>query len=172
MGDPTKFATRTLANALNAALPGEIESALAQIALGTMLAPLKITVTGLSAATVVNVTKDLTNANTTVNYGAPTQSNDLGISVPGASGGLPPILEIASLRVTGAGGGNKPGVYITADSGGTAYDAGASSVGVALLSDDGTTLTFNSQVTAFVLSYMPRPLNNPSTTTFTPETKA
>jgi hypothetical protein len=65
-----------------------------------------------------------------------------------AHGSLAPILKITALRVTA--GAATAGARIITDS------AALAAATVAALSDDGTTLTFEDTVTAFVLEYIPR----------------
>jgi hypothetical protein len=66
-----------------------------------------------------------------------------------------PALVVGTLRVTAATANT--GVYIVTDSGGTAAAPAGGAPGVALLSDDGHTVTFptGSLVTAFVIEYVP-----------------
>jgi hypothetical protein len=52
--------------------------------------------------------------------------------------------------------GSATGPYVVTDAGGTAVATTATYPGTALLSDDGTTLTFPSAVTGFVLEYQCR----------------
>ena len=69
---------------------------------------------------------------------------------------LPAIGRIVSLRST-AGSLAVQGTHVVSDSGGTALVPSATFPGVATLSDDGKTVTFQAGVTAFVLVYYPRP---------------
>lgn len=68
---------------------------------------------------------------------------------------LPAIGQVVSLRST-AGTIAVQGAHVMADAGGTALVPNAAHAGVALLSADGKTVTFQAGVTAFVLSYVPR----------------
>jgi len=61
---------------------------------------------------------------------------------------LPPISQVVTLRVTA--GAAAAGVRAVTDAGGSASSS------VALISDDGKTLTFETTVTGFVLTYIPR----------------
>ena len=65
-----------------------------------------------------------------------------------AHGALPAIGDVLTLRVTA--GAAAAGDRMVTDAGGTA------SATVAKLSDDGTTLTFEANVTGFVITYTPR----------------
>ena len=64
-------------------------------------------------------------------------------------GSNPAILAVVALRVTA--GAAAAGVRVIGDAGATA------SATVAKLSDNGTTLVFETTVTGFVLEYIPRP---------------
>lgn len=75
-----------------------------------------------------------------------------------AHGSGPAALSVATLRVT-AGAAAAGARYMT-DAGGTASST------VALLSDDGKTITFEGTVTAFVIEYIPRS-NTDMTSNFT-----
>ena len=68
----------------------------------------------------------------------------------------PPALAVFSARVTG--GAAAAGARTVTDEGGTP------STSIATLSADGTTLTFEAGVTGAVVSYMPRPAVDLSTT--------
>jgi hypothetical protein len=63
-----------------------------------------------------------------------------------------PALLVSGVRVTG--GTALAGVYKVTDSGGTEVDS--ATLGVATISDDGTTLTFAAAVTDCVVQYIPR----------------
>lgn len=114
----------TLKSALDRGNLNQIADVLAQMDLGTMLTPLKLTKTGLTAADHF----DLTSA---------------------ALGSNPAILAIVALRVTG--GAAAAGVRKIGDAGATP-DANTIA-----LSDDGKTITFEANVTDFVIEYIPRP---------------
>ncbi len=165
----TKTGVRTLAQALNSGNAGEIEQALGQVDLGMMLAPLKVTVAGAASAAAQNITT-LSNAVATVNQGAPSANPDVGVVVPGPTGGLPPILSIVALRITA--GTAVANVCVPGDAGATPSNPVAPGPSVVSLSDDGTTITFGAAVTGFVIEYIPRPSNNPATAVFAPNTKA
>ena len=123
----------TLKTALNEASLGKIADVLAQMDLGTMLTPKKVTLTGLTGTT-----HNMTDA---------------------AHGSNPAILSVVALRVTAATTAGSVGTYGITDVNGTVVSPAASSaMGIAKLSDDGTTLTFaTTDVTAFVIEYIPRP---------------
>jgi hypothetical protein len=136
----------TLRDAMNT---GDITSQAAaqqQILLGNMCAMVKVVVTGLTAAATVNITTAATLAAATVT----------GIALAGDGELLPPIGHVRTLRVTAVGTG-ATGPRVVTDAGGTAIAPSAGIAGVALLSDDGTTLTFEGTVTGFVLEYFPAP---------------
>lgn len=163
----TSTAARTLAQVLNGGNPNEIADALAQLDLGKMLSPLKATVVGITPAAAIDITAipPSATAGFVVNQGAPASSSDVGVAVTS----LPPILAVVALRTTAQGAGTA-GPYVVTDAGGAAVilDKGAVANGIALLSDDGKTLTFANTVSAFVIEYIPRPTNDPSTTTWAP----
>jgi hypothetical protein len=123
----------TLKSALDEASLGKIADVLAQMDLGTMLTPKKVTLTGLTGAT-----HDITDA---------------------AHGRNPAILAVVALRVTAATTGTAVGSYGITDAAGTVVSpATSAAMGIAKLSDDGKTLTFaTADVTAFVIEYIPRP---------------
>jgi len=123
----------TLKTALNEANLNKLADVLAQMDLGTMLTPKKVALTGLTGTT-HNIT-------------------DV------AHGSNPAILAVVALRVTAATTATVVGSYGITDASGTVVSpATSSAMGIAKLSDDGTTLTFASaDVTAFVIEYIPRP---------------
>lgn len=135
----TVSVTSTLQSLLNAARAGQLEEICAKIKLGNMLTPLKRTFTGLtSSATQVLTTIDGTGETAGAN-------NPKRLAA----------LSVTTLRVTA--GTLAAGPAVVTDSGGTATAIGTGSVHVVLLSDDGTTLTFQAAVTGFVIEYVPRP---------------
>lgn len=129
----TATVKETLKTALNEANLNKLADVLALMDLGTMLAPKKVTLTGLTGAT-----HNITDA---------------------AHGSNPAILAVVALRVTAAGTGTAVGTYGITDAAGTVVSpATSSAMGIAKLSDDGKTLTFaTADVTAFVIEYIPRP---------------
>jgi len=124
----TTTKAETIALALDQGNVNKIGDALALVKLGTMVTPLKLTFTGLTAA----AAHDLTNV---------------------AHGSNLPALVISTLRATTVGTAAAGARFIT-DAGGTA------SATVALLSDDGKTITFEGTVTGFIVEYMPRATND------------
>lgn len=141
---------RTFAEKLNDANPNLLATLLQQVKLGKMLDPVKVTFAGLTAAAAIDITTSASRTGATIN---------LGLEGIAAGEGLPPIQMVKTLRVTASATAASLGTYIVSDSGGTAIippgGAGAA-VGIALLSDDGKTITFPNTITAFVLEYMPR----------------
>lgn len=140
---------KTLADVLNDAAQGLFDRVLALVKIGRMLNPAKVTVSGMTAASAVDITA-IDRSVVTINQG---------LSDLEATDALPPIQSLIALRVTASGTGASLGTYILTDSGGTAIipPGGANAaVGIATLSDDGKTITFPNTVTGFVLEYLPR----------------
>jgi len=116
---------------------------------GTMDTPRKVVVAALTATATPDITSAAVLAAATITP-----------ALPSTVTRLPAIKTIRTLRVTASGTAASLGAYIVTDSGGTAIipPGGASlAVGVALLSDDGKTITFPNTVTGFVVEYDPRP---------------
>lgn len=153
MSDPTATYPPTIANALDSANPNNVADLLQLVKLGRMLTPLKLTLTGLTSAAAINLTLLKAGAS-----GIVVNSGQLN-----AGDALPPIQDVKTLRVTA--GAATAGPRTIADSGATATaPAGANALpGVAKLSDDGTTITFDTTVTAFVIEYIPRPYTDLTT---------
>jgi len=129
----------TVREAINGNNVGQIADAMAQIKAGNSLSKIKVTFAALTSA----AAQDITTAAAKTAGGTP-----LGISL--ATGeNFPPIGAIETLRVTA--GAAAAGSRAVTDAGGTA------SATLALLSDDGKTITFEAAVTAFVLTYYPAP---------------
>lgn len=146
----TNTQTETLAKALGEADPNRLADALRQYGLGTHLSPQKFTFLGAAGATAQNITTAAWLARATPGSATPT--------LPIAQATLPPILSVVALRVT-TGPSGAAGTHIISDAGGTPAQPNSAAVGapgIALLSDDGTTLTFASAVSGFVLEYIPR----------------
>ena len=143
---PPTPADVTLQQVLNKANLNQLATILQKVKLGNVLRPVKVVVTGLTAAAAIDITSSAVRAAATIT-GLDRETGD----------NLPPILSVKTLRVTASGTANSVGSYAVSDASGTAVSptAGAN-VGLALLSDDGTTLTFPSTVTAFVLEYIPQ----------------
>ena len=124
---------------LNKAAPNLHADALAKIKVGNVLSPIKVTFASLTAAAAIDITTADSKAAATI----------VGFTPALASGqNLPAIGQVVTCRVT-AGTAATGDRQIT-DAGGSA------STSVAILSDDGKTLTFEANVTGFVLTYFPR----------------
>ncbi len=152
----TDTADITLQQVLDQANPNNLPDALRLVKLGHMFAPIKVVVTTLDADATVDVTSALVLADSVVT----------GITL--ADGEMLPAIGIVrSLRVTASGTAGSLGTYGITDPDGTAIvppgGAGAS-MGIAELSDDGTTITFPNTVTGFVLTYIPRSYTDLDTT--------
>lgn len=145
----TNTKRRTLRAALDASTMDELTSALRRLKMGTRETLLKRTFTGLAGA----ATYDLTALDATTE--AP-QEDDLTYSGVANPNRLP-AKHVRTLRVTAATTANTVGPYIVVDSGGaTLTPTAGANVGVAKISDDGSTLTFPSaDVTAFIIEYTP-----------------
>lgn len=143
----TTTADITLQQIINRSNLNQLAAALSKVKLGNVLGSVKITVASLTATATPVVTGSAVRAAATIS-GLDRDTND----------NLPAIQTVKTLRVTTSGTANSVGSYAVSDAGGTALTptAGAN-VGLALLSDDGTTLTFPTTVTGFVLEYVPRP---------------
>lgn len=134
----------TLQEVLNKANLNQLPTAFQKMKLGNMLSPVKVVVVGLTAAAAIDITSAAVRAASTIT-GLERETSD----------NLPAILSVTALRVTGVGTG-ATGARMVTDAGGTAGAPGANGPGIALLSDDGATLTFEGTVTGFVLEYIPR----------------
>jgi len=129
MADATIVTAITLESALDNANPNEIPSALKMLALGTMLGS-TVKQTIALAAVAAAVTLD------------------------------PPALGPAfvACRVSSVvGGAGAAGVRAVTDAGGTPGAPGANGPGLATLSDDGKTLTFENTIKEVVVSYIAAP---------------
>jgi len=142
---PTTTKPSTLAAELDRASPGDVSDALRMVGLGRLLDPVKVTVAGLTAAAAVDVTA-IPRALVTINQG---------LKGLAAGEALPAILAVTALRVTAVGAGAL-GPRVATDVGGTPGAPGATGPGIATISDDGKTLTFEGTITGFVLEYIPR----------------
>lgn len=144
----TTSADVTKQQELNRGKPDKIATVFQAMKLGNMLAgSVKVTAAALAPAATFDITTAAVRAASTIS-GLDRESSD----------NLPPIMVVKTLRVTASATANSVGSYIVSDAAGTALSptAGAN-VGIALLSDDGKSLTFPSTVTAFVIEYVPRP---------------
>lgn len=128
--------------------PNALADVLRKLKWGRTLGPIKIVVTGMTAIAAPDVTGALVKAAATIT----------GIDL--ATGeNLPPIGHVVACRVTATGTAASVGSYIMAEPAGTATlpTGGASAgVGIALLADAGTTITFPNTITGFTLIYYPR----------------
>jgi hypothetical protein len=143
----TTSRTPTVREAVNSGNPAVMASALQHVALGTMLGKIKVVVASLSATATPDITSAAVKAAATIT-GITLQSGE----------NLPAIGVVVSLRISASGTATSLGTYGISDAGGTAIipPGGASAaMGVALLSDDGKTITFPNTVTGFVLEYFP-----------------
>lgn len=141
----TTTINRTLRYAINEGQPNDMFDLLALMELGTAFFPLKRTFSGLTAATSFDLTL-IDGTGETVGVG---NVNRLAANV------------VRSLRVTASATAASVGSYVTSDAAGTATSPATSTIaGIALLSDDGKTITFLTTVTAFVISYLPRVLSD------------
>ncbi len=142
----TLTANKTMQQVLNQSNLNWLPTVFQKLKLGNMLSPVKVSVTGLTAASAIDITTTTFRDAATIS-GLDRETADL----------LPQILAVKTLRVTASGTANSVGSYGVSDAGGTAVSptAGAN-MGIALLSDDGRTLTFPTTVTAFVIEYIPR----------------
>jgi len=123
---------------LDKADPDRHADAIGKANLGTMMTPLKRTFTGLTSSATQNLTT----------------IDGTGEVVGSSNPKRLPALSVTTLRVTA--GAATAGARVVTDAGGAAGAPGANGPGVALLSDDGSTLTFEAAVTGFVAEYIPR----------------
>jgi hypothetical protein len=147
----------TLQTELDKANVNSLADVLKLMKLGTMLTPLKVSVTGYNATSAINLTKLGYASGGAVTIIQPVASGGLPMLPPG--GNLPPLLQCLSLRVTGATGTTgvaTGGARLLTDAAGTAGAPGVNGPGIALISDDGTTITFDGAVAGFVIEYMPQ----------------
>jgi hypothetical protein len=147
---PVTPADVTLQQVLNKANLNQLATILQKMKLGNMLNPVRVVVTGLTATQEINITSAAVRAAATIT-GLERETGD----------SLPPILSVKVLRVTASGTANSVGSYavtdgLVADVARCVSPTAGANVGLALLSNDGTKLTFPSTVTAFVLEYIPR----------------
>lgn len=144
----TTTVSSKLQHVLDDANPNNIADALRKVKLGHAYSVVKATIAALGATATPDITSDDVLAAATV----------AGITLADGEN-LPAIGQVVSLRVTASGTATSLGTYGITDSGGTAIipPGGASAaMGIAELSDDGTTLTFPNTVTGFVIQYIPR----------------
>lgn len=143
----TTPADRTIQNILNTGNLNDLSLVLQKIKLGNVLGTVKVVCASLTATAAPVITGSAVRLASTIT----------GLE-RGTTENLPPILAVKTLRVTGSGTAGTLGTYGVTDTAGTGITAAANTVmGVAKLSDDGTTLTFTTTITDFVLEYIPRP---------------
>jgi hypothetical protein len=134
----------TARDALNSGDPRQQAAALQAVKAGNAGSKIKVTFTGLADVAAQDITTAAAKAAAVI----------AGISLADGEN-LPPIGEVVTLRTT-VGAMASHGPHIVTDAGGTALAPGAA-IGVALLADDGATLTFQAGVTAFIIEYYPAP---------------
>lgn len=143
----------TIQDVLNQGNLNEVADALRLIKAGNALSPVKVIFSGLGSSASVDITTAASKAAATIVSGIALD--------PDVQPNLPAIGIVKALRPT-TGSAGALARYIG--------DAGAAaSTTVALLSDDGKTLTFEAAVTGFYLEYYPAPAVA-MTNTFAPET--
>jgi hypothetical protein len=144
--------TRTRRGALNQGDLNDIANALKLIKAGNALSVVKVVVGAITATATPDITSAAVKAAATIT----------GLDALQTGENLPPIGQVVSLRVVASGTGASLGTYGVSDAGGTAIvppgGAGAA-MGIALLSDDGKTLTFPNTITQFTIQYIPRAEN-------------
>jgi len=133
----------TLQEELERSSPNTIADALRLTDLGKMLATVKVVVVGLTDVAAQDITTAAFKALATIT-GTLLETGE----------NLPAIGNVVSLRST-AGTLAVQGTHVVSDTGGTPLVPSATFPGVATLSDDGKTITFQAGVTAFVLVYNP-----------------
>jgi hypothetical protein len=142
----TNTQSETLGKALDQANPNNLADAFAAAKIGRMLSPVKVVFAALAAAAAHDITDAAHRAAATVTGLSPAlPTNEV----------LPAILAVRTCRVTAVGTADTGDRFIS-DAGGTPAAKGANPVGIATLSDDGKTITFEGTVTGFELHYMPR----------------
>lgn len=147
----------TLQEVLEKADPNQLADALRKLGLSFAGQPIKVTFTGLTDVAGQDITTAAAKAAATVENIVLEDGEN-----------LPAIGSILALRTT-AGTLATHGVHVVGDAGTTELVPQADSPGVASISDDGTTLTFQAGVTAFILEYIPRP-KTALTSKFAPST--
>lgn len=131
---------------LNSGKLGTLADLAKKVKLGNMLSLIKVTVASLSADDNPDITSAEVLAAATVE----------GITLDDGEM-LPAIGQVVSLRVTTSGTAGTVGTYVVSDDGGSAVSATTHTVaGIALLDDDGKTITFPTSITGFEIHYYPR----------------
>lgn len=140
----TTTADITLQKVLENSDPNQLADALRQVG-GKRHAVIKVVFAALANVAAQDITTAAAKAAATIS----------GIDELPDGENLPAIGEVLSLRST-AGAMAVHGTHVVSDAGGTPIVPTAAIPGVATVSDDGKTLTFQAGVTAFVLQYRPR----------------
>ncbi len=162
----TTTAATTLKTELDKADPNIVADLLRKIKLGTILTPLRVDITGITASATIDITSAFTGATVLVNG----VSLGAAAGVPAASR-LPPCLIMKALQVVTSGTAASLGAYIAGLTGTPPAGitpalptSGAQlGVGQASLSDDGKTLVFPNTVTGISFEYVPRSNTDMST---------
>jgi hypothetical protein len=141
----TTSAAYTLRQALDDAHPSRIDNAINQLDIGTSMRKIRATIAAATSSATPDITA-IPAAKITINEGP------AGVR---ASGILPPIGLVRSLRVTAGTLAAGPAIII--DAGGTATAIGAGTAHGVLLGTDDKTLTFQAAVTGFVIEYFAKP---------------
>lgn len=160
---PTVTENNTVRLELNRAQIGRLSDLFKLIKLGNMMAPIKVTVAALTAGATFDITSQAVRDKVTATVGR-TPALVVGT---GLTDRLPTIGQVVNLRVTAASAGTTVGTYGITDAAGTPIvpPGGASAaMGIASLSDDGKTLVFPANITAFIITYYPRAAVDPDST--------
>lgn len=133
---------------LNNGDPANMPDIARQMKQGTMASVIKVTFASMTSAAAQDITTATNKGKITALAGITLDANE----------NLPPIGQVLTCRVTA--GSAATGPRVMTDSGGTpaagATGLGDASGGVATISDDGKTLTFEAAITGMVLTYIPR----------------
>jgi hypothetical protein len=123
----TATVPETLADVLTKSDPNKLADALAQVNLGALLAPVEETLTLATVGTAITLSK--------------------------------PALVVCNCRVTDISGAAmaRVGNFVVGDAAATPIEASATAPGVAKLSADGLTITFNATIKAALVRYIQRP---------------
>jgi hypothetical protein len=143
----TATKTDSVAAEMSSGDPAKLANGAEQVRIGDMLAPQKWTIAALSpAATAVDLTSAAVAAVATAGAFTPALRSENGDQPPR----LPAVLNAGAIAVRVTGGAAAAGPRTVTDSGGTP------SATVCTLSEDGKTLTFEANVTDFVVEYSAR----------------
>lgn len=154
----TTTATETVQRVMDKANPNLLADACRKVKFGKMATVVKAVFTGLTDVAAQDITTAAAKAAATIT-GINLDSDEM----------LPPIGHLLTLR-TSAGTLAVHGSHTLTDANGTALVPNAAYPGVAKISDDGKTLTFQAGVTAFEIHYIPRPALDVSANQFAPST--